>query len=72
MLAVGIKRKVKSGFATFHFHGISPELQVSVACAEHGGEAGRFHFATFAFARLLESAMTAHCLENAFAVDFLF
>ncbi|MDB6059581.1 MAG: hypothetical protein JWO95_3425, partial [Verrucomicrobiales bacterium] len=49
-----------------------PKLQVSVACAEHGGEASRFHFAAFPFAGLLEGAMSPHRLESAFAVDFLF
>jgi hypothetical protein len=68
------KRKVKSGFeATFHFHNyFALKLQVSVACAEHRREAGRFHFTAATFARLLEVAMISHFLENAFAVDLLF
>jgi len=58
--------------ATPHFHSHFLRLQVGVTRTEHGRKAGHFHFAAFAFARLLEGAMLPHGLENAFAIDFLF
>jgi len=47
-------------------------LHVSVTRGEHGGKAGRFLFATPAFARLLEMPMVTGDFQRPFAIDFLF
>jgi len=46
--------------------------QIRVAGAQHGGETGRFHFATTPFARLFKVPVIAHDLQCPFAIDFLF
>ena len=46
-------------------------LQIRVTRGQHGGEPGRFHLATAAFARLFKVPVIAHDLQGSFAVDFL-
>src|ERR1051325_2591588 len=53
------------------FHGASSS-EIGVARLQHGGEARDFHLAPLLGARLLEPALGAIGLEQAFAVDFLF
>jgi hypothetical protein len=47
-------------------------LQIGVAGAQHGGKAGRFHFAAFSLAGFLKMPVIAHFLQRPFAIDLLF
>jgi hypothetical protein len=46
-------------------------LQIGVAGAQHGGEAGGFHLAASALAGLLKMPVAAHFLQRALAIDLL-
>src|SRR5438477_11816451 len=48
------------------------KLQIGIAGGQHGREAGRFFFAPALLAWLLEMTTSAHHLQGALAVDFLF
>ena len=48
------------------------DLHVSVARAEHCGEAGRFLFAAPSLTRLFKMPMVPDDFQRPFAVDFLF
>jgi len=49
---------------------IGKASHIGVTGAQHGGKAGRLHFAPFAFAGLFKMTVIAHFLQSSLAVDF--
>src|SRR5579859_727616 len=55
-----------------HSAGTFEGSHVRVAGAQHGGEAGGLHLATFALARFFKMPMIANHLQGPFAIDLFF